>query len=173
MEYKDLSDIRIETYRLSLRPITLEYTEDIFREFTYEITALMYPRPAKEIGETEEFIRRSMKSIREGTDMQMVILSKELEFLGCAGLHGLKSRQPELGVWLKRSAHGNGYGKEAIQAIKQWASENLDYDHLLYPVAKNNAASRKIAEALGGKIQRQYKQKGLGGNEYHCLEYHI
>ncbi len=43
----------------------------------------------------------------------MVILDRETgRFLGCAGLHELEAARPELGVWLKKSAHGNGFGRE-------------------------------------------------------------
>jgi RimJ/RimL family protein N-acetyltransferase len=78
-----------------------------------------------------------------------------------------------MGVWLKLSAHGNGYGKEAMTGIKGWANSNIEYDHILYPVADINIASRKIPESLGGKIEREYDEKGMSGNKYHCIEYRI
>ena len=37
-----------------------------------------------------------------------------------------------MGVWLKKSVHGHGFGKEAMTAIKKWADDNLDYDYILY-----------------------------------------
>jgi hypothetical protein len=40
-------------------------------------------------------------------------------------------------------------------------------------VADKNIASRKIPESLGGVIEKEYDDKGLGGNEYHALEYRI
>jgi hypothetical protein len=50
---------KIETQRLVLIPITLEYTQDIFIEFDEEITKYMFPIPAKEISETENRINDS------------------------------------------------------------------------------------------------------------------
>jgi len=45
-----------------------------------------------------------------------------------------------------------GFGCEAVQAIVQWASQRLVAKTFIYPVATDNHASRRIAEALGGII---------------------
>jgi len=165
---------RIESDRLLLLPISMQYKDDIFREFTSEITTFMYPAPAKDISEIETFIENSLKGLAEGSNLQLVITKKDTqEFLGCAGLHHIDGKTPEMGVWIKKSAHGNKYGNEAMFAVKKWADENLNYDCLIYPVADQNIPSRKIPEALGGKIENEYDKKGLGGNKYHCLEYRI
>lgn len=164
----------IESERLLLVPISMQYKDEIFREFSPEITTFMFPASAKEISETEKFIKDSLKGLGEGSNLQLVIIGKDpQEFFGCVGLHHIDGKTPEMGIWIKKSAHGNGYGKEAIVAVKKWADENLDYHYLLYPVADKNISSRKIAESLGGKIEAEYDEKGLGGNKYHCLEYRI
>jgi RimJ/RimL family protein N-acetyltransferase len=173
-EQKSLLNERIESERLLLLPIDMKYKEEIFEEFSSEITTYMYPAPAKDISETEEFIKDSLKGLGEGTNFQLVILAKDSqEFFGCVGLHHVDRKTPELGVWLKKSAHGKGYGKEAVTAVKKWADENLDYEYLLYPVADKNIASRKIPESLGGKIEREYDEEGAGGNKFHSLEFRI
>ncbi|KKW41710.1 MAG: acetyltransferase [Candidatus Magasanikbacteria bacterium GW2011_GWA2_56_11] len=165
---------RIESERLLLVPISMRYRDEIFREFSPEITTFMYEAPAKDISGIEVFIENSLKGLNEGSNLQLVIVAKDSqEFFGCAGLHHVDGKTPEMGVWIKKSAHGKGYGKEAMVAVKKWADENLDYDYLLYPVADKNISSRKIPESLGGKIETEYDEKGLGGNEYHCLEYRI
>jgi len=48
----DLTGVEIETERLRLVPISMDYAEDIFAEFTDEVTKLMYPRAPVEIEET-------------------------------------------------------------------------------------------------------------------------
>jgi hypothetical protein len=42
----NLLDITIETKRLLLKPISYNYVDEIFKEFTSEITKYMYPKPA-------------------------------------------------------------------------------------------------------------------------------
>ena len=101
----DLSNKVIRSNRLKLVSISEMYAEVINREFTSEITTYMTPQPAKDRSETEAFIAGAMKTNAAGTNLQLVILDKDTgEFLGCAGLHEILTRTPELGIWLKKSA---------------------------------------------------------------------
>jgi len=171
---RNLLEERIETERLFLLPISMKYKEDIFREFTSDITTFMYPAPAKHISETEDFINDSLKGLKENNCLQLVIVDKKsYEFLGCVGLHKIDTKNPEMGIWLKLQAHGLGYGREAVFAIKDWVDQNLDYDYLVYPAADKNIASRKIPEFLGAKVGREYDEVNMEGNKHHYLEYRI
>ena len=170
----DTSNITIETKNLCLKGITSEYKNDIFIEFTPEITTHMFPKPAKKIEETVEFIETSIKENREGSNFKIVILDKvSKDFLGCGGLHHIDRKTPELGIWIKKSAHGYGYGKEAIIALKEWADKNLDYEYILYPVDSGNQASRRIPEFFGGEIAREHDEVSMSGRKLHLLEYRI
>jgi RimJ/RimL family protein N-acetyltransferase len=165
---------KIETERLLLKLISLDYKEDIFKEFSPEITVYMSPRPAESIQETINFINTSTKEILEGKNLQVVILNKETnEFLGCGGLHNLDTKTPELGIWIKKSAHGHGYGVEAMNAVKNWADKNIDYEYIIYPVVDKNISSRKIPESMGGKIEREYEETTGLGQKVNMLEYRI
>ena len=168
------SNIIIETENLYLKSATLDYKEDIFREFTSEVTVYMSPKPPDKIEETIEFIETAMKANAEGTNLQTVVIHKQSkEFLGNAGLHHIDTKTPELGIWIKKSAHGHSYGKEAIVALKEWADKNLQYEYLSYPVAEDNRASRKIPEFLGGQTAREYDDINMSGKKLHLLEYRI
>lgn len=170
----DTSNITLKTKNLYLKSITLDYADDIFREFTAEITTHMFPKPAEKIEEIIEFIKTSMKGNKEGSNFQIVIINKaNKDFLGCGGVHNIDGKTPELGVWIKKSAHGHGYGKEAVIALKEWADKNSEYEYLLYPVAEENYISRRIPEFLGGKIAREYDEVNMSGKKQHMLEYRI
>ena len=170
----NLPNATIETKGLYLKPITLEYKEEIFKEFTPEITVHMFPKTPEKIEEVIEFIETAMAKMEEGGNLQMVVLHKESkDFLGCAGLHHIDRKTPELGIWIKKSAQGNAYGKEAIIALKEWADKNLGYKYILYPVVKENYLSKRIPEFLGGKIAREYNKVGMSGKNHHLLEYRI
>ncbi len=95
------------------------------------------------------------------------------EFLGCAGLHNTNSKIPELSIWIKKPAHGKKYGREAMQALKNWADKNLEYDYIKYPVAAQNTSSRKVAESLGGKEATKYEETTQGGKTWQFIEYRI
>ena len=168
------TNVIIETENLLLKPITLDYKEENFKEFTPEITTYMFPKSPDKIEETIEFIETSIKENEKGSDLKIVILNKATkEYLGNAGIHNIDTKTPEFGIWIKKSAHGNAYGKETIIALKKWADKNLDYEYILYSVADSNHASKKISEFLGGKIFREYDEKNMNGEILHLLEYRI
>jgi [ribosomal protein S5]-alanine N-acetyltransferase len=170
----DLLSTEILTNRLRLKPVSMAYKEEIFSEFTEDITKYMCPRSLQHIAEIEAFIENAILDLKKGSDLRLVILKKDSqEFLGCAGLHGMLGKTPEFGIWLKKTAHGRKYGLEAIRGIKNWAEQNLDYEYFLYPVDRANIASRKIPETLGGKVVREYEHKKTNGNILYLLEYRI
>ncbi|MEM7593608.1 MAG: GNAT family N-acetyltransferase [Cyanobacteria bacterium P01_A01_bin.83] len=150
----DLLSLVITGERIRLLIIDSKFEQDIFREFTDEVTKYMIPSPAKNIEETGNFITESRSGIKAGYNLQFVVVSKTTgEFLGNCGLHGEnKVKTPELGIWLKKNAHGKGYGREAVRTLVKWSKNNINIDYFVYPVDRRNVASRKIPESLGGKI---------------------
>ena len=170
----NLLNTSISTNRLLLQATSMKYKVEIFKEFTEEITTYMYPRPPKEVSETETFINETIIRIKNNQDLVVTIAKRESqEFLGCAGIHEIDKTNPELGIWLKKTAQGNKYGLEAIAALKYWADINLSYEYCRYPVDRANIASRKIPEALGGKVFREFEKINMSGNILHMLDYRI
>ena len=171
---RSLLNIEIEWDRLLLKSISLAYKKPIFENFTEEITTYMYPRPAKNTGEAATFIKNSFEGKKNEHELILVILKKDSqEFLGCAGIHRINSNHPEFGIWLKKTAHGNGYGLETVAAMKNWCEENLNCEYFTYPVDKENYPSRRIPEKLGGEIIRTYQKRNLSGRILNLVEYKI
>jgi [ribosomal protein S5]-alanine N-acetyltransferase len=170
----NLTKVEIFTQRLLLQAIRMHHKAEIFKEFTVEISTYMHPRPGNDISDTEQFIQNATIGLSNGYNLQLVILKKDTqEFLGCTGIHNLNTETPEFGIWLKKSAHGQGYGLETITGLKQWAEENLECEYLIYPVDKENYPSRRIPEQLGGVITKEYDSINLSGNVLHLVEYRI
>lgn len=171
----DLLSLTIEGERLRLVTISDEFEQDIFQEFTDEITIYMFPSPAKDIEEIRSFIAESRRAIKAGNNLQFAILSKTTEeFLGCCGLHGEgKVRTPELGIWLKKSAHGSGYGREAVHTLVNWSRKNIDIDYFIYPVDRRNIASCRIPESLGGEVVEEFKAETSTGKILDEVVYRI
>ena len=161
----DLLSLTLESDLIKLLVINSEFENDIFREFTEEVTTYMIPSPAVSIEETRDFIAASRRSIEAGYNFQFVIVSKTTgEFLGNCGLHGEnKTKTPELGIWLKKDAHGKGYGREAVCTLVNWSKKNINLDYFIYPVDRRNTPSCKIPESLGGKIIKEYQTETLIG----------
>ena len=168
------ADVVIETERLRLLSTHERYAEQVFESFTSEVTTFMFPAPAKMIKETIEFLTGARKANEAGTHLQVVILHVQTgEFIGHGGLHHVDGRSPEIGIWIKKAAHRNGYGLEAVMGLAAWALANLSFDYLFYPVDRRNYASRRIPEQLGGCVAREYRQTNASGDELDLLEYRI
>jgi RimJ/RimL family protein N-acetyltransferase len=134
----------------------------------------MFPATPKKIEDTLAYIHEQLPKIQKGENLHMVIVHKNTqEFLGGCGISNLTSTTPELGIWIKKAAHGNAYGREAVHGLKQWADTHLVYEYLIYPVDRKNIPSRKIAESLGGVITKAYKKKNMSGILLDEVEYHI
>lgn len=172
---QDLLSLVIEGDRIRLVAISDKFELDIFQEFTSEITRYMFPSPAKDIEVTRNFIEASRRGIQIGNNLQFVILSKALgEFLGCCGLHGEDGvRTPELGIWVKKNAHGSGYGREAIRTLVDWSCRNIDLDYFIYPVDRRNIASSKIPESLGAEVVQELRTETPTGKILDKVVYKI
>jgi RimJ/RimL family protein N-acetyltransferase len=170
----DFSNLILISERLKLIPISLEYAHDICKHFTAEITRYMWPSAPKSIDEIKQHIETRITKMMNGEDISLMIISKESdEFFGYITLDEVQSRIPELGIWLKASVHGHGFGYEALNLLKSWAESNLEYDYLQYPVHKKNIPSRKVAEKMGGKIEDEYIKISESGNSLDEYEYRI
>ncbi|HLO85592.1 MAG TPA: GNAT family N-acetyltransferase [Nostocaceae cyanobacterium] len=170
----ELLNLEITTTRLLIKPISLEFKEVIFQEFTPEIATYLYHDPTGKITDTELFIIKSILDMEKGEHLVVVVLQKDSqEFIGCSGINHIKTQHPQTGIWLKKSAHGKGYGTEIITALKKWADYNLDYEYLRYPVDWKNTPSRRIPEKLGGYIGAEYDQTNLSGKVLNVVEYRI
>ncbi|MEI6267055.1 MAG: GNAT family N-acetyltransferase [bacterium] len=164
----------IETDRLLLVPMSRKYAEDVFREFTPELTYYMSPPTPSKIDDSIDWIESTLPKYEAGTDFTFAIILKENgEFIGGGGIHNIDTMSPEFGIWTKKSSHGNRYGREAIRGANSWVDENLKCDYVKYPVFADNIASRKIPESLGGVIFREYTEKNNVGVELPIVEYRI
>lgn len=171
----DFQNIQIESDRILLKPVCRKDAENIFKNFTPEITKFMAPASPKDITETEEFIESALAGLERGDDLHFVISNREDgEFLGVCGLHEHgQPACPEVGIWLKKSAHGNKYGLEAIIALKEWVERTINTDQLIYPVDRRNSPSRNIPETLGAKILEERKIQSMSGFELDEIVYGI
>ena len=147
--------MEIETERLILVPVEEKHIESIYKYFNKEVTVYMVPFPAKNIDETRSVVAGFIQQRKNYMDFVYAItLKSNKEFLGLIGLHNLKNKTPELGIWTKTEAHGNHYGREAVGGLIKYAG-NLGFKKLIYPVDKRNIPSRKIPVFYGGKLIKE------------------
>ena len=143
--------IIIYSPRLQLSQFQITDAEEVFACITPSITRFMRWDPPS----WSEYMARCEKRLR-APDLNIfsfVIRRRDSkECLGMAALEECDTESPELGLWMKESAHGQGFGREVVAAVAEWAHKTLGKKSFIYPVAVQNIASRRIAENLGGEI---------------------
>ena len=125
--------------------------QDVFRCITPAITKFMPWEPPT----WSEYLARCEKRVQAPEPNQFSFVIHRLdnrECLGMASFECADSVSPELGLWLKESAHGQGFGREAVAALIEWGHATLGKESFIYPVAVQNTPSRRIAEKLHGEI---------------------
>ncbi len=169
----DISTLQIETERLILKPVSLDYAEDIFREFTPEVTQNLLTQPTGNFEDTRKFILKNQEKMQQKMGIQMVILNKNGEFLGITSLNNIG--KPELlpSIWLKTTAQNQGFGNEAFTAMFEWAKKHFNFEYIAYGVFEGNERSFKIAKKLGGKFVLDFEMPIKDGRIVKVLEYHI
>src|SRR5215475_11419870 len=141
----------IRSRRLQLSEFQMMDAPDVFGCITPAIAKFM----SWELPSWSEYVARCEKRVQAPEPNKFSFVIRRLdnrECLGMAGLENADSVSPELGLWLKESAHGQGFGREVVSALVEWGHATLGKGSFIYPVAVQNTASRGIAENLHGEI---------------------
>jgi RimJ/RimL family protein N-acetyltransferase len=67
---------------------------------------------------------------------------------------------PEAGWMLTSDVHGQGYGREALAAMLEWAGEELPGQQIVAIIAEGNKRSMRLAESAGFKRAELSKHRG-------------
>jgi RimJ/RimL family protein N-acetyltransferase len=170
----DLSSISLSSQRLLLKSFTGEDAREAFGAATPTIARFMTWEPAPSLEAFAPIWQSWIPRMRAGTDVNFVVRDKlSLEFLGAAGLHNTDTAEPEAGIWIKESQHGNGYGRESIAMIVAFAANDLGKRAVVYPVVEQNGPSRSLAESLGGRILGTRLLRKASGIEHPEVVYRI
>jgi RimJ/RimL family protein N-acetyltransferase len=143
--------IVIQSSRLQLSQFQMTDAQEVFGCITPAIAKFMSWEPPS----WSEYVTRCEKRANNPEPNTFSFVIRRLdnrECLGMASLEDADSISPELGLWLKESAHGHGFGREVVAALVEWGHTTLGKGSFIYPVAVQNTASRRIAEELHGEI---------------------
>ena len=149
----------IETKRLILREYKQEDLMDLFKLLSDPITMKHYPKPYDLEG-AKRWLNWCINSYNNyGFGLWAMILKDDNKFIGDCGLSIQNidgEKLPEIGYHIDKDYWLNGYGKEAANAVKEWAFENTNYTTLYSYMTKDNIASYKTAESIGMKRIKEY-----------------
>lgn len=151
-----MANIIIETPRLILREFVPEDLVGLYR--LYEESDTRYIEPlSKDRDEELEKLKSYIHYIYGfyGFGLWAVCLKETGELIGRCGLHVMfiaDEGEYELGYMISKRYEGQGYAAEAVEAILQYADEELEAPRVVIRIHKANERSIRFAERLGFQI---------------------
>ncbi len=141
---------KLQTRRLTLRPLSLEDIDDVFE---YAKSSLVGPnagwRPHISKEETEAFISYSIKKREFGQPgIYAIIVNATLKMIGTIEIHSYNQFKAEIGFVLNPDYWGKGFAVEASKAIIIYAFEILHLKRLQYGCFLFNKRSKRVCEKL-------------------------
>lgn len=142
----------LETPRLILRPFELRDAADMYSYASdAETTRYMSFPTHKSLKDSEQVIILFQAQAESATDFPVAFERKtDHRVIGSSGIHSLKDRSASSGWILHKDAQGQGYGREGVAAILDWAFRHWpDLAQIEASIRPENTTSIRLAEAVG------------------------
>lgn len=114
--------------------------------------------------QTREAIQRNIdRYVADGVGFFAVTLRHSGELIGCGGITMQETDQgvePEIGYQMRYDQWRNGFATEMALGCIKYAFKVMQVDHIISLIRPDNAASRRVAEKNGLKIDREFDWKG-------------
>ena len=143
----------LTTPRLTLRPLEPRDADALFTMMSDEETMRFWDYPAFKDPETvAEILEAQLADVTDGKALYWAVtLAPQGEVIGSCDLSEIDRhhRRAEVGFLFRRAYWGNGYAREAMEAIAGYAFEDLKLDRLWARFHTGNLASQRLLERLG------------------------
>ena len=146
----------IETERLMLRPLTPEDEPALGSVLSDAETMRWYPRPLTR-NEVRAWIERQMGRYPGGSGLLAMIEKATGELIGDCGpvWQEIEGRaELEIGYHVNRERWNQGFASEAARAVMDYAFRRFDVERVVSMIRPENAASRRVAEKNGLRVER-------------------
>ena len=148
----------LTTPRLTLRELTFADLENVYAIFS-DPEAMRYYPSTRDRDETRASIQRNLSAWSEkGHGFWAVDLSQSGEYLGQAGLlpqHVDGVDEVEVAYQFQRRHWNKGYATEAAAAARDYGFDVLGRRRLISLIDPANQASRRVAEKLGLRVEKE------------------
>ncbi len=141
---------------LELRAPALEHVDEAFAALNESLAELQeympWAKSDNDRSDTELSIRRAVAAFVLREDLRYHMFDRRSgRFVGSTGLHRIKWSVPrfEIGYWVRTSATGKGFAKDAVRALTRTAFEQLGAKRVEIRCDDRNAASAAVAQACG------------------------
>lgn len=137
-----MKEIRIETKRMTLQPMSDEETEALMERMDSEELRAAY-------GEMLDGCRRDPENRIWYAPWKMTLKDSQ-EYIGDLGFKGpVRNHSVEIGYGVLAEHEGNGYTTEALRAMTQWAFGQKDVVFVEAETDPDNKASQRVLEKCG------------------------
>ena len=138
--------VLFRTERLTIRKFSFDFLEDYYRELTDAVTKYQFPDSFKSLDAAREVMSGFVKDMEEGRMLELVIVAPDGGFIGSMEVFGTDGETPEVGLWIKSSAHHMGYGYEALRGLFDYLNAQKKYRYYIYEVDVRNLPSVHLVE---------------------------
>lgn len=149
----------IETERLSLRQLTMDDLDPLYRILSDPESMRHYPAPFTR-EKAVQWIEWNLENYAaHGFGLWAVMHKAGNRFLGDCGItmqHIDGEMVPEIGYHIDRAHTGHGYATEAARACRDYAFDVLGMETVYSYMKETNLPSQRVAEKNGMHLVRTY-----------------
>ena len=155
----------LSSFALTDKPALLEHlgTRDVYK------TTLNIPYPYTE-GDADWWLSRRMEAMRgQLNETTFAIREGGGKLIGSIGAEGFSpglSHKAEIGYWLAKPYWGQGVMTETVRAFVDYALTELELLRLTAHVFEGNAASARVLEKNGFKLEGKLRKHFIKDGEF-------
>jgi [ribosomal protein S5]-alanine N-acetyltransferase len=148
----------LRTPRLILRPLSLSDAEALLRVFGDEETMRYWAHgPVTSLEEMHEKIRQNLAA--DGSpDAFAITQSENGPALGWVSLYGFRHEGAEAGYILGPNARGQGFAREALGALLDYAFGPRGLHRIALDIDPENTGSIRLAQRMGFRWEGHFKE---------------
>ncbi|NGP45885.1 GNAT family N-acetyltransferase [Bacillaceae bacterium SIJ1] len=152
----------INTERLTLVPISQAHADVLFTYWSDdEVTRYMNIVPMKKIDEARQMIEMLDQYADQGNAVRYALVLGDGQVVGSVGLNAIDTLNDgaEIGYDVGKPYWRQGYGKEALNALINFAFDTLQVNRLEAKVIPDNMPSLALLEKLGFEKEGCLREK--------------
>ncbi len=166
-------NLKLETKRLILRPVTIDDTQDFFEmDSNPKVHIYLGNNPVKTIEQSKAWILDILEQYKNYGLGRLAIIKKDTdEFVGWSGLKFERQLRKEfnyydIGYRLKEEFWGNGYATEAALASLDYGFKDLKLKEIGAAADINHIVSNTILKKIGMQPSGRFEYEGEICNWY-------
>jgi ribosomal-protein-serine acetyltransferase len=152
---------------LELRLLELRHAPVYHRLIVRNYSRLYWLPAEPTLQDAERRLRAGLSRFAEGTGVDGGIFDRGT-LVGFAGLFDIDPsfKSAEIGYWIDMGAEGRGLVHRASAALLRYAFDELDLHRVALKCAATNAASIRVAERLGFRLEGRLIKADRVGDEW-------